>query len=688
MRKRVSFLFFLLIFSLLACDDSTGDSNEMGGQTAGSVGGQMGGNMGGQMGGSMAGGNQMQEVKPMARFELSENPIDTRLGYVPFPSEIYRNEQGEIDLAPAFGNPTAIFGNLLKDLKAETKGFGTSSSLYLSFDGELDQSLLPQNGGEALLDQASLSIIDIDPSSSEFGRRYPLQWRYETEATKYLPAHSLSIRLLEGINLKSTTLYALVVSDKIAKANPDFEAMLLDQMPTEARLQKVYAQYEPLRSFIKAQSNRLPKLSNASVFKTQDAVSEMFKARDYLHTLDRPVARSITSTGIKDSRADFELFNGRYTAPKFQEGMIPYQTEGGAMRFDANGHPIVQGEEDLRFSIAVPVETLDASGQANPTEMPENGWPLVIYAHGTGGNYQSFFREGIAETLVKYGMAVISIDQIHHGERDGGVCDTGDYSACVSLLFFNFLVPLAGRDNVRQSALDLVSLMRMAQGLEIPADLSRAQRAVKIDPTKIAFMGHSQGGLNGPIFLAIEKEVKAGMLSGAGSNIAISIEQKTKPIDINRIVKLALGLPPAETLDRWHPGLAVLQMFIDVGDGGNFGPFWFDQPRDEYAPKSIFMTAGLQDDYTPPDAIFALAVSGRVPLIYMPVLEIEALSFLNIPNTARPPFQGNVANGKATAGIAQYPDEGHYVIFNSPSAKDRYAKFLRDVMKLNVPKIY
>ena len=149
---------------------------------------------------------------------------------------------------------------------------------------------------------------------------------------------------------------------------------------------------------------------------------------------------------------------------------------------------------------------------------------------------------------------MISIDQIHHGERDAGLCDGGvDYSQCVSLLFFNFLVPKAGRDNVRQSAIDYVSLLRMVQGLEIPAEVSDLEQASRFNPNKIMFMGHSQGGLNGSLFLAIEPQVLGGVLSGAGSNIAISLKQKTKPFDVNQLVKLALGFSADQNLGSLGP---------------------------------------------------------------------------------------------------------------------------------------
>ena len=46
--------------------------------------------------------------------------------------------------------------------------------------------------------------------------------------------------------------------------------------------------------------------------------------------------------------------------------------------------------------------------------------------------------------------------------------------------FFNFLVPAAGRDNVRQSALDFVSLLKVAQTFDFEID--RARRGGNNDP--------------------------------------------------------------------------------------------------------------------------------------------------------------------------------------------------------------
>ncbi|MCA9546813.1 MAG: alpha/beta fold hydrolase, partial [Myxococcales bacterium] len=311
------------------------------------------------------------------------------------------------------------------------------------------------------------------------------------------------------------------------------------------------------------------------------------------------------------------------------------------------------------------------------------------YAHGTGGDFHSFIlpRSKVAAVLAKECIAAIGMDQLHHGTRDGGACPApgeAGRSSCLQLLYFNFIVPIAGRDNQLQSALDLVSMLRFARTIDFPAAWSVYDRPTKIDPDRIMFMGHSQGGLNGPLFMAVEPEVLGGVLSGAGSTIAISLEQKVEPFDLNELITNFAGLRD-EGLDRWHPAATLLQTFIEPGDSVNFARYWFDEPPAGHRPKSVFMTVGMTDQYTPADAGLALAAAGRVPVINPVVQAVEALDLLGIAAPAGvPPYSGNVAGGRASAGVAQYENSGHFTIFEIPSATNRYGNFLRDLARFDV----
>ena len=615
------------------------------------------------------------ETRPVARFELAADPGETTLAHIPFPSDLFRTADGALDLRGIpRPSPSRMLELVIAALQTETPGFGTAATMYMAFDGPLDVPALPADAALSLRDDARLFLVDVDPESPELGRRWPIAFRIgkcreETDddciaaATQYLPAYHLNVRLLEGVALRPTTTYALVITEDVAIPSDDFLATIGEARP-EGALGVAWDVHAPLRAWL-AESGARP--ASAAVFTTQDPVSEMFQAREFVHSLEVPPLVEVNSRGEQQSR--FELFTGIYQAPRFQRGEPPFRIEGGDIVFDDDGNPVVQGIENLRFSLSVPLG-----------EMPESGWPTVLYAHGTGGNYLSYASSNakVASILARFGIAVLGIDQIHHGPR-GDCEESRDADTCVSIAFFNFINPVAGRDNVRQAALDIVSQLRFARTLAIGPEVSEQGREARVDPERVMFMGHSQGGLNGPLFLAIEPTVAGAVFSGSGASIAISIEQKTRPFDINGLAAAALLLPDDEALDRWHPALALLQTFIEPGDTVNYARFWFHEPPEDHPAKSVFMTVGLLDEFTPPDATFALAAAARIPILQPVAQPIEALDLLGIPTAELPPFRGNVGDGQATAGLAQFPAKGHFAVFNDVSAQQRYAKFLQSI---------
>src|SRR5205085_6096777 len=121
-----------------------------------------------------------------------------------------------------------------------------------------------------------------------------------------------------------------------------------------------------------------------------------------------------------------------------------------------------QRDEDVCMAVTVPKGT-----------MPANGWPVVVYAHGTGGSFRSHINEGIAKSLAQAGIAVIGIDQVQHGpRRNGSMKSPND-------LFFNFTNPGAARGNPLQGAADQLSLVKLARDLDLAAGSSPTSAAIK-----------------------------------------------------------------------------------------------------------------------------------------------------------------------------------------------------------------
>jgi pimeloyl-ACP methyl ester carboxylesterase len=389
----------------------------------------------------------------------------------------------------------------------------------------------------------------------------------------------------------------------------------------------------------------------ATVFTTQDPVSFMAKLRQVVYTLPEPTASNVTAaTGT----SSFYEWDGTYDGPIFQDGDAPYVHTGGQILVDANGMPKLDHMESLRFAVTVP----------KTGTMPAAGWPIVLYAHGTGGSYRSFINEGVAKTLADQGLAAISIDQVLHGPRD----PTGNNP---DITFFNFQNPLAARDNVRQGALDDFQLLRLAAKLNVGGNT--------FDASKIYFFGHSQGGLTGPPFLAAEPRVSGAVLSGAGGLIYIALLEKTEPLDIPGYVQIFVRDDP---LDEFNPIINMVQMFIEAGDPANYGPLLIDRPMAGVTPKNIFQTEGFVDHYAPDHGIEAFGVSMGLSLV-SPVIQPVTGFGLRDRSTLTAPVMGN-ANG-LTGVLLQYNQksgsDGHFVVFDIDAAKRQSAQFLSTLAK-------
>ncbi len=605
-----------------------------------------------------------------------------------------------------FPNPddNDILASYLETLEQDIVGFGNNSPIYFRFKVRIREDNLPEVPADSLDGDAPVLLVDVDPDSPDYGTRIPIHASFTEDATTYSPDLLLAVAPAWGFPLRPSTTYAAVVRTSLGDSrgcplvpDPGLEALLSDSSDTsvDPGLAAVFA---PLVHSLPDIGLRAEDIATATVFTTQDPVSDLAVIRDYLHRelpepqldpdLERPVwyvpedppyehvgeeeadvyaGEGYSPDSVPPRPRPYHLFEGRYRAPNFEEGEPPYAETGGAIRFDADGDPIVQvPDEPLRFCLVVPKGT-----------PPERGWPLAIYAHGTGGDYKSMLHSGsydVAEILTQRGVAVIGIDEPLHGERAPEGTDP-------ELMSFNFLNPDSARSVFRQAAIDVFYLTWLCRtALTIPPEESPTHQAIAFDTDHIVFFGHSHGAIAGALVAPFETDMLGAFLSEAGGGLSLTILLRKDYVDFAELFRTVLGMDESEPLDEFHPVMAVVQTLVDITDPINYAPLFIDRPIDGVA-RTVVHTEGFYDEATPPKTIEAMATAGRLPILEPFGRTIPGLELLGIEPSARPVSLNVVGpdGQRATAGLLQFPEDNHYAVSRDYDAVQRYADFVQSL---------
>ncbi len=612
----------------------------------------------------------------------------------PWPSDL-RIENGSPRFKGFYNpKPLPILAFYIDALNGLVDGFSPAGAGYLRFTGAIDSDTLPATPKDAQDPAASVQLIDVDPSSPEYGVRKLVSVSFRDKQGLYYLPNTLAFMPTPGFPLRPHTRYALVVTDALRAENgtpvgqSETVAMLVGAKSPNADTQAAKTALADAVGEVQKAGVARSNIVHLAVFTTADPTKELFAVRDAVAKTSEPPTANADMWKVGTSNPTYVEYRGRYgPSPNYQAGKLPFLQpgDGGQFVFE-NGLPVVQSVSDLRFSLTVPVAT--------SCPMPASGYPIVLYAHGTGGNWRSYIDDGTARSLAARCIATMGVDQIFHGTRPGSF--PGASEAQIGLTFYNFQNPIAGRTNGRQAAIDEVQRARLftESNLVVPASVSTTGADILLDATKLMFFGHSQGGLNGPLFTAVDPTARGGVFSGAGAMITIGLLEKTKPEpSVSSLLRAQLGFDAsnAAELDLFHPCMSLVQSLTDVVDPINYARLQALEPRAGFAPKSIYMTEGINvdgtgDNYAPPAGIEAHAISMGLPLQLPATYDFPQLAWGGPIPTEVPAggLSGNLANGAASGILAQWPpgsgSDGHFVIFDVPAARTQAAKFLQNLV--------
>lgn len=658
-------------------------------------------------------------------YELPPDPIPTDAPFefyrLPFPNDIRFVKNNRIDLSghPSPGDVLGIdvAGTIFSTVESDPDGFAINSPVYFRLSDPIAaESLCIDPGGTyppAPLDaqgeprtwcdpagDATVFMVNIDPGSPGYQERIPLQVSFNPTRGQYACQNLLAVGPLDGQPLRHSTTYAAVITtgllDELGHAPiPDLDFLhILDTegiaSGTSPLPEHVITATQPLRDWIAdTPTIDASQIAAATVFTTGDPDAVATKLFEAVEALPAPkfqpgsfdcadpsapgdtfachagAGRACPST----PNPKFAEIHGTYLAPAFQDGLRPYLTPkfGGFIDLEK---PKKFSDEEMCFALTVP-----------NTPMPPNGWPVIIYGHGTGANYRAFINKArafsgdrsIVELFTDLGFAVLGFDNVMHGPRQGPIITDIDLATPLTWtdpdnLFFNVINAEAARDNVLQGAVDLFWLTRLlkAEGERELAERTLGVAGVKFDPEQIFYFGHSQGATIVFPFLTEDVPLRAAIISGAGAELALSILNKKEPINIAQAAGVAFG---DQNLSRLHPMMGILAQMFGPSDAVSYvDDLLFGRPGATRPPIPLLIFSGLGDNYTPDATQDALFSAMNIPILEPSVT----------------PYSNNVTSAdgtqSVTAGVVRLePDpsyDGHFVTFNHPDAELPLQSFL------------
>ena len=585
----------------------------------------------------------------------------------PFPSDV-RLVDGKPDLTghPSPGDVSGIdFDEVyLRALEEDMDGFGLTQPVFLRFSDPLDPATVTATAAVP-----GVALVDL-----EDGAEIPIQTKYVSKKQQFICHSSLAVAPIDGFVLRPNHTYAVIVRSTIRnirgeapRHDADFAAMLADATPEDPHVATAHAAYAPLRAYVAGGGMNADEIAIAAVYTTGDPGRIGPRVFEAVRAAPEPiVAGSVVCDmgvmspcqgppprGCRPADPTFTEIHATVTNPRLQQGTRPYAVpaQGGAIALDPMGRIMPNGSEAICIGITVP------SGP-----MPPAGWPVVVYGHGTGGDFTSGLVE-LAGDFAAAGIAMITFDGSQHGPRQ-----EIDPPVDPGRMFFNASNPRAARDNVLQGAADVHNLVRLARTLDL-ASLGIGGVAGTFNPDRVMYYGHSQGTVVGAPFIAIEPDLKAAVFTGAGAEIGLTLVNKRKPNDVAALTRSIFG---DQSISRLHPMIAVMTWFFGPTDATTYAVGIKDRPPMMRGPVDFLHVYGVEDGFTPEVTQAALIRAGRYPIVGTALVEIEG-----VPTVPTAPIGALMYEPSRTDGVLDY--DGHFVGTRNPEARAAVLRFLTSV---------
>lgn len=681
------FVALLLLCSLSGCSSEPEETN----QTNSSADGDSDGDL-------------LFEEGTAMRFEPAS--LEEEYFSLPFPDDLRRRNgfEGVFSSWPG-ANRNQLLTLWFNAADELLEGWGLSSAVFAYFDGPLDETTLPDAEESVNFSDGmpSIFLVDITPESPEYKEVLPVTCNFRANEGRYHPENQLSCLSPFGVTRRPLTQYALVLTSQVLDregnpivASPDMTRLLAGQdLDLHGEVLSA-APYQKALEVIEELGADPGAVKGLILHTTQDPSARLRRVNQWYRQLPTPSIREEEGIALVNTFDDFVVLQAFYDVPTIQEGARPYsQYPQGRILFDSQGSPEQIDTQRIRFYLTIPRQ-----------EMPEAGFPVLFYFHGSGGVAEELINRGPRPDIntpapegtgpggvvAPYGIAGFSADFNLHGMRHSPRDTTG-------LLLYNLVGnPRAAVDNFIIGSNEITLHARLIEALEFDvadveglADLLPSSvETIRFNQEGFASMGQSMGSTIGLPAMTIDDRFRAAIFSGSGGVLIEVALKSTRPVNVGQVLRSTLNYGPGEELDRFDPILSAVQHVWDFVDPVSHGRFVFQEPHEGIPAKHVIQHSGLDDGYFSMESRAAFSVALGAPLVE-PLEEPEALeqmAWRGLDEVLALPVSGNVDG--VTAVVTQYEPsvlDGHNVAYQREDAQAQYACFIRSLIGNDLPSL-
>lgn len=612
------------------------------------------------------GGDDDGAAATQALFDLqSAHDTPPTFWDLPFPSDLRLDPDGHPDLTGFYSKGDGTLGEDLRLSAEGRRGFAQVPVIYVRFDAPL--AALDPADVIAADSTSPILLLDIDPDSPDQGVLAPVVATV-VPPDDFAPSYLLAVAPRPGVVLRADTTYALVIRRGLGDESgaplgvPGALAALAagDTPDGGAGAATVYA---PLWPALDRLGVPRTDVAAATVFTTGDVVGDFARMSDalvagYSATLDN--LHLDPDDGAHPDYCEIQL---DLTVPQFLTGTEPWD-QGGRFEIGTDDLPVMQGSRTVPAVITVP-----------RAAMPQAGFPLLLYFHGSGGLHDQVVDasrspapdtdgppgEGPAMYFARLGMGSAGSALPVNPERVPGASEQA-YINLNNLGAFPYLF----RQGVIEQRLFLSALTDLeidpsvlgaCTGVTLPAD----QTTIHFDPSQLYAGGQSMGGMYTNMFGAVDPRPRALVPTGAGGYWSLMVLASRKFAGYSGLLATTLGTN--QTLSFMHPGMHTLEMAWEAAEPVVYVPHIGRRPLPGRDPRPVYEPVGDDDGY------FAEPVYDAMALAYgnqeagdqvWPTMQ-DALALAGLDGLVAYPVVDNRTSegGEAyTGAVVQYQGDG------------------------------